>query len=109
MKDYIVAENKQLKGTAEPPQTALQIAQNTRDIAELSINFRELSGEVHDVREHVGKIYLNLQMLMKNFIAPTTYKHFLIYDGQKLESDVVYAKIYSRAKKSIMIIDNYPR
>ena len=44
---------------------------------------------------------------MENFIDPTIYKHFLILDGQKLESDVAFTKIYSMAKKSIIIIDNY--
>ena len=38
---------------------------------------------------------------------PSTYKHFLILDGQKLEADVAYMKIYGIAKKSITIIDNY--
>ena len=45
---------------------------------------------------------------MKNFIDPTTYKHFLIFDGQKLEADIAYTKIYGMARKSITIIDNHP-
>ena len=50
---------------------------------------------------------LNLQMVMENFIDPMTYKHFLILDGQKLESDVAFNRIYGMAKMSIIIIDNY--
>jgi hypothetical protein len=63
--------------------------------------------EVHDIRENRGKMNLNLQKVMENLIDPATYKHFLIFDGQKIEADIAYTKIYSMAKKSITIIDNY--
>ena len=107
MKDYIVAENQQLLGNTGIAEIAVQTAQNTRDIADHSVGIRELSGEVHNVQDHLGRIDLNLQKVMENFIDPTTYKHFLILDGQKLESDVAFTKIYSMAKKTIIIIDNY--
>ncbi len=38
---------------------------------------------------------------------PSTYKHFLILNGMKLEADVAYTQIYGMAKKSIVIIDDY--
>ena len=107
MKDYIVAENQQLLGNTGIAEIAVQTVQNTRDIADHSVGIRELSGEVHNVQDHLGRIDLNLQKVMENFIDPTTYKHFLILDGQKLESDVAFTKIYNMAKKSIIIIDNY--
>jgi hypothetical protein len=107
MKDYIVAENKQLLGNDGIAQIALQTAQNTRDIAEHSAGIRELSGEVHDMRENLGKVNLDLQKVMENFIDPMTFKHFLILDGRKLEADIAYMKIYGMAKKNIIIIDNY--
>ena len=107
MKDYIVAENQQLLGNTGIAEIAVQTAQNTRDIADHSVGIRELSGEVHNVQDHLGRIDLNLQKVMENFIDPTTYKHLLILDGQKLESDVAFTKIYSMAKKTIIIIDNY--
>ena len=107
MKDYIVAENQQLIGNAGITEIALQTAQNTRILADHSIDIKTLSGEVHDIHEHLGKVDLSLQKVMENFIDPTTYKHFLILDGQKLESDIAYTQIYSKAKKSITIIDRY--
>lgn len=107
MKDYIVAENQQLLGNAGIAEFAVQTVQNTRDIAAVSADVRELSSEVRNIHERLGKVDLSLQKVMENFIDPTTYKHFLIFDGQKLEADVAYAKIYGLAKKSITIIDNY--
>ena len=107
MKDYIVAENQQLIGNAGIPEIALQTAQNTRVLAEHSTDIKDLSGEVLNINNHLGRVDLSLQKIMENFIDPTTYKHFLIFDGQKLEADVAYMKIYSMAKKTIIIIDNY--
>ena len=107
MKDYIVAENQQLLGNAGIAEFAVQTVQNTCEIASVSTRVETISGEVHDMREDLGKMNLDLQKVMENFIDPTTYKHFLILDGQKLESDVAFTKIYGMAKKSIIIIDNY--
>ena len=107
MKDYIVAENQQLLGTAGIAQIAAQTAQNTHEIAVVSAEVKELSGEVRDIRSDLGKINMDLQMVMENFVDPSTYKHFLILNGQKLEADVAYAQIYGMAKKTLLIVDNY--
>ena len=107
MKDYIAAENKQLLGNDGIAQIALQTAQNTRDIEKHSAGIRELSGEVHDMRENLGKVNLDMQKVMKNFVDPSTFKHFLILNGQRLEADVAYTQIYGMAKKSVLIVDDY--
>ena len=44
---------------------------------------------------------------MENFIDPSTYKQFLILDGEKIEADVAYQQIYKMAKNSLYIIDDY--
>lgn len=107
MKDYIATENKQLLGNDGIAQIALQTAQNTRDIAKHSAGIRELSGEVHDMRENLGKVNLNLQKVMANFIDPSTFKHFLILNGKRLEADGAYTRIYGMAKRSVLIVDDY--
>ena len=109
MKDYIVAENQQLLGNVGITEFAVQTIQNTREIASVSTRVETISGEVHDMREDLGKMNLDLQKVMENFIDPTTYKHFLVLDGQKLESDVAFTKIYGMAKKSIIIIDIFSK
>ena len=48
-----------------------------------------------------------LQKVMANFIDPSTFKHFLILNGQRLEADVAYTQIYGMAKKSVLIVDDY--
>ena len=106
MKDYIVAENHQLLGTAGIAQIAAQTVQNTREIATISAEVKELSGEVRDIRSDLGKINVDLRMVMENFVDPSSFRHFLILNGHKLEADVAYAQIYGMAKKSVLIVEN---
>ena len=47
------------------------------------------------------------QKVMENFVDPSTFKHFLILNGNRLEADVAYAQIYGMAKESLLIVDNY--
>jgi hypothetical protein len=100
MKDYIVAENMQLLGAENNPHISSYMIQNTREIA-------EIRGELAETRTDVSGIKSDLQKVMENFIDPSTFKHFLILNGQKLEADVAYAQIYGMAKKSVVVIDNY--
>ncbi len=91
MKDYIV-ENKDFIGANELAQLAIQTNQNTKDIAEIKSQMA--------TKEDFNKV-------MDNFINPNTYKHFLLMDGNKIEADLAYCKIYKSAKKSIYVVDNY--
>ena len=100
MKDYIVAENMQLLGAESNPHISSCMLQNTREIA-------EIRGELAETRTDVFAMKSDLQKVMENFIDPSTFKHFLILNGQKLEADVAYTQIYGMAKKSVVVIDNY--
>ena len=53
------------------------------------------------------KIEEKLEIVMDNFIDPSTYKRFYILDGQKIEADLAYQTIYSLAKYTIHIVDDY--
>lgn len=91
MKDYIV-ENRDFIGANELAQLAIQTNQNTKDIAEIKSQMA--------TKEDFNKV-------MDNFINPDSYKHFLLMDGNKIEADLAYCKIYKSAKKSIYVVDNY--
>jgi len=100
MKDYIVAENRSLLGSDGIAQIASHTVQNAKDIAEIRDGLAE-------TREDVSVMKSDLQKVMENFIDPSTFKHFLILNGRKLEADVAYMQIYDLAKKSITIVDDY--
>ena len=91
MKDFII-ENQDFISPKDLVQIAVQTNQNTKDIAE--IKYQMATKE-------------DLKKVMENFIDPDTYKHFLLMNGDKIEADVAYTKIYNSAKKSIFVIDNY--
>ncbi|MBP5551643.1 MAG: ORF6N domain-containing protein [Bacilli bacterium] len=48
-----------------------------------------------------------IDIVMDNFIDPSSYKHYLILNGQRIESDIACQSIYKLAKYSLIIIDNY--
>ena len=85
MKDYIV-ENQPLLGVSE---------------------ILQLSNTVLEHRQRIESIESKLSIVMDNFIDESTYKHFIILDGEKLEADIAYQNIYSKAKISIIVIDDY--
>ena len=91
MKDFIF-ENQDFIGSKELLQLAIQTNQNTKDIAEIKSKMA--------IKEDLKKV-------MDNFIDPETYRHFLLMNGDKIEANVAYTKIYRSAKKSIYVIDNY--
>jgi hypothetical protein len=99
MKDYIAAENAP-NISAGMVALATQTSQNTRDITEIATDVRTLSNKVERNESF-------LQKVMANFIDPSTFKHFLILNGQRLEADVAYTQIYGMAKKSVLIVDDY--
>ena len=84
MKDYI--NNNSIVGVNE--------------VIRLSNTVNEHSLEINDIKSKLG-------LVMENFIDPSTYKHFLILDGEKIEADVAYQQIYKMAKQSLYIIDDY--
>ena len=94
MKDFII-ENQDFIGSKEFVQIAIQTNQNTNDIARLDSKVNTLA-----TKEDLKKV-------MDHFIDPDIYKHFLLMNGDKIEADVAYTKIYKSAKKSIYVIDNY--
>ena len=101
MKDYIV-ENRDFLSSKEMVQLSLQTNKNTNDIMQHSKEIAKLDDKISTLATKE-----DLKKVMDNFIDPDTYKHFLLMNGDKIEADVAYTKIYKSAKKSIYVIDNY--
>ena len=85
MKDYIV-ENKGLITTNETIK---------------------LTNLVNDNSKRLASVEEKLEIVMDNFIDPSTYKHYLILNGEKIEADIAYQSIYKLAKKRVYVIDDY--
>ena len=67
----------------------------------------KLTKKVEKQDRHMKRIDNKLDVVMDNFVNPSTYKYFLFLDGEKVEADIAYQTIYSLANYSIHIIDDY--
>ena len=92
MKDYIISSNN-LISTNEIIKLTNTVYDNSKKINYLLTSDKE-------VRE-------KLEIVMDNFIDPSTYKEYLILDGKRVEADVTYQSLYQKAKNCIYIIDDY--
>lgn len=55
----------------------------------------------------IKSIENNILNIMDNYIDKNKYREFLILNGEKVEGDIAYKNIFSLAKSSIYIIDDY--
>lgn len=95
MKDYII-ENQQLMITQKDyVALAQKVESNTDDI-------REINNTLDTV---VTKA--DLSDFMKLFDSGIEHDEILILDGEPFKADLVYQKIYRRAKRKVLLIDDY--
>ena len=107
MKDYIASENQQLLGCANCAQIAALTAQNTREISVIRSDYEVLKAKSQKLEDESRENRDSLAKIMENFTDPSTFKHFLIMNGQKLEADVAFTQIYGMAQKTIFVFDDY--
>lgn len=91
LKDFAIQIQNVLPST-EIQTLALQVQNNTENIRQIQQNM-----VTHD----------ELAVVIKDFTDPTIKKDYLFFNGQTVEADIAYSEIYSCAKKTIHIIDNY--
>lgn len=91
MKDYI-GQSPVLVDSTILPRLSLQIAENTRDISLLRENMM--------TKDDIAQI-------IRSFSLPERGIEYVIYAGRTFEADAAYADIYSKAKHSLFIVDNY--
>lgn len=95
MKDCI-AENQYLLGDRSLRELALQTIKNANDISDIRALVEE---------EMVKKS--ELPEIIRSFGFSEAKCEYLILNGETVEAAIAYRNIYSQAKKSIYIIDNY--
>ena len=74
----------------------------------------KLSNQVNDNSNRISKLenknkYMNTQLkvVMDNFKDPSKYKEIILFGNERIEADELYEEIYSKAKHSIIIVDDY--
>ena len=86
MKDFIIEHDGNLVSYDDILKLSLQTNENTKDI-------KEIRKEMKDINDKLSN--------------HNKFKEILILNNKRVESDNIYSEIYSLAKKSIYIIDDY--
>ena len=86
MKDFITYHDSNLVSYDDILKLSLQTNENTKDI-------KKIEKEMKDINDKLS--------------SNNKFKEILILNNKRVESDNIYSDIYSLAKKSIYIIDDY--
>lgn len=108
MKDYIV-QNQSLLGEREYLQLSMQTTENVREIMGLRASLNKLDEKVAKLADEMGQVVTKSQLanVLLDFGEPAVRRGWLILNGQPVESDLAYKQIYSSAKQSVILIDDY--
>lgn len=108
MKDYIV-QNQPLLNQRDILLLSLQTAKNSSEISNIRESMAALDEKVVYIANSMDSMVKKSEIggLMMDFVSNVHPDGWLILNGQLVESDLAYKHIYSLAKSSIQIIDNY--
>ena len=108
MKDYIV-ENQGLIGQREFLQLSMQITSNVVEMQDLRRDLMNVEDKVAGLVDNLGSVVHKSELsdLILDLSNPQLKYGFLLLNGQPIEANLAYKDIYSIAKKSIYIVDNY--
>ncbi len=107
MKDYILG-NQNLIGQREIMQLSMQTTENTTEISKLRMDLGSVEKQMSDVMEQLGDVVTKSELadMMNGFVSDED-NGWLMYNTKYCSADVAYSSIYSQAKKSVYLIDNY--
>lgn len=107
MKDYILA-NQGLIGQREIMQLSMQTADNTVGIHKLRMEIGSVEKQMSDVMEQLGDVVTKSELAeMMNGFVNDEDNGWLMFNTKYCSADVAYSSIYSQAKKSVYLVDNY--
>jgi hypothetical protein len=108
MKDHIV-QNQGLLGEREYLRLSMQTSQNVRDIMELRGTLASVEDKVAGVVDALGEVVTKSELsdVLLDFGEPAIRRDYLLLNGRPVEAGLAYKQMYSIAKESIFVIDNY--
>lgn len=92
MKDHII-ENQSIVS---------KVIDNSKDIVEMKTEIKKINNKINDTikKSEISPILLDFTKLAEN-------KEYLLLNGKPIRAKEAYMRIYSKARNSIYIIDNY--
>src|SRR3712207_9570060 len=108
MKDYIL-ENQGLIGKREFLQLSMQVTNNIIEMQDLRRDLMDVEDKVAEVVDALSNVVQksDLSEVILDFSKPQVKRGYLVLNGQPIEANLAYRDIYSLAKKSIYVVDNY--
>ena len=105
MKDYL-AENDALVNTRGYTALLERVADHEDDIREIKEGMDDLKENIEEIKESAVS-HTDLHDFMKLFDDAKAQEEILVLDGQPFKADLAYQKIYRRAKRKMIVIDDY--
>lgn len=108
MKDYIM-ENRELTESREQLKIAATALENTEHIAKIENELSEMDRRMEKIENKTADMLAksDISPILLDFRNVAEQKDFVFLDGELMRASELYVDIYSRAKQSIFIIDNY--
>lgn len=107
MKDYIIG-NQVLIGQREDMQLSIQTSKNTEEINRLRMNIGSVERQMSDVMDQLNDVVTKSDIAdMMNSFVNDDDNGWLMYNTKYCSADIAYTSIYSQAKHSVYLIDNY--
>ena len=108
MKDYII-DNQNLIGQREYLLLSMQVSENLFETMNLRSDLRDVEQRMANVIDKLGDFvtHSELSEMMPGFEEDEDKRGYLLLNAKPFWGDLVYDEIYSRARKTIFIVDNY--
>ena len=107
MKDYIF-NNRELIDQREYMQLSMLTAENMHDISKMKSDIVSIEKQISDVMNQLDDVVTksDLAKMMNSFVNDED-NGWLMFNTKYCSADLAYSSVYSQAKKTIFVIDNY--
>ena len=108
MKNYII-ENQGMVGQIEYLKLCLQVSDSIKENMKMRKDLDDLSESMKGVLDKLGDVVLRSEIspILLEMGEPEEKREHLFLNGQPMKADLAYLEIFSTAKKSIHLVDDY--
>ena len=108
LKDYVI-ENQGLIGRQEYLRLSMQVSDNIRDTITMRHDLDNLTEDMRGVFDKLSDVVTKSEIapILLELGEPEIKREYLFFDGQPIKAVDAYIKIYSKAIKTIHIVDDY--
>lgn len=108
LKDYVI-ENQGLIGRQEYLRLSMQVSDNMREGMRMRCDLDELTEDMKGVLAKLSDVVTKSEIapILLELGEPEDKREYLFLDGQPMRAVDAYIEIYSKAKRTIHIVDDY--